>query len=220
MLGQQPGHEGRQLERDVEHDTIRQHAEPPDRYGSCGETSCTGGSALSRGSPAMSACLPIWGATPGSPLLRKPHYPGSSYVDWAGADGYSWTSERSDSSPNSFSGSSHPSAGGVCQPASRHSRAKMVSLRRHLEPTPPLFIQVYCGPRANFAAIRKVVYFGSVCKEFGRYFNCKLTWSSPAPAASCARADDRYSVPDIKVSSVARHAFDGGQCHVRTTAAG
>src|SRR5690348_6704137 len=59
MLRQQARYEGRQLERDIEHDTIRQHAEPPGRYGSCGETSCTGGSALSRRSPAMSACLPI-----------------------------------------------------------------------------------------------------------------------------------------------------------------
>jgi hypothetical protein len=71
MLRQQARHEGRQLERDIEHDTIRQHTETPGRYGSCGETFCTGGSALSRGSPAMSACLPICGATPGSLLLRK-----------------------------------------------------------------------------------------------------------------------------------------------------
>src|SRR6185437_6536589 len=58
VLCQEPGHEHRELERDVKDDTIRQHAEPPGRYGSCGETSCTGGSAPARGSPAMSACLP------------------------------------------------------------------------------------------------------------------------------------------------------------------
>ena len=80
VRGQQARHERDQWQRDVKDDTIGQHAEPPGRYGSCGETSCTGGSAPSRGSPVMSARLPVaarMGVTPrmsGSSLLRKPHY--------------------------------------------------------------------------------------------------------------------------------------------------
>lgn len=148
------------------------------------------------------------------------YYPGSSYVDWAGADSDKWTSEHSVSSPGFFSRSSRFSAGGIRQSAHCHSRAKMVSLRRHLEPGPPLFIQVNHGLCVNSAGVREVSYFDSACKKFGRYFNSKIFGSPPAPAASCALAGGRYSVPDIKVSRVARHAFDGGPCHVRTTAAG
>ena len=78
VLGQQARHEHRQLEGDVKGDTIGQHAEPPAGR-TCGETSCTGGSALSRGSPAyvrVSARMTVTPGTPGSPSLRKPHYVG------------------------------------------------------------------------------------------------------------------------------------------------
>ena len=80
VLGQQARHEQDQRQWDVKDDTIGQRAEPPGRYGSCGETSCTGGSAPSHGSPVMPACLPAPALTgvksrmPGSPLLRKPHW--------------------------------------------------------------------------------------------------------------------------------------------------
>jgi hypothetical protein len=58
VICEQPGHEHRQWQRDVKSDTIGQHAEPPGTEGILVETSCTGGSAPSRGSPVMSACLP------------------------------------------------------------------------------------------------------------------------------------------------------------------
>jgi hypothetical protein len=68
VICQQPGHEQHQWQRDVKDDTIGQHAEPPGRYGSCGETSCTGGSAPSQGSPVMSAHCPY---QPGWALSRE-----------------------------------------------------------------------------------------------------------------------------------------------------
>ena len=76
MSGQQARHEHRQWQRDVKDDTIGQHAEPPGTAGILVETSSTGGSASSRGSPCTSACPPRWALCremPGSPLLRKPH---------------------------------------------------------------------------------------------------------------------------------------------------
>src|SRR5712671_5653746 len=64
VLEQQLRHEQNQWKRDVKGDTIGQHAEPPGTEGTFSETSCTGGSAPSRGSPDMSACLPGWALRP------------------------------------------------------------------------------------------------------------------------------------------------------------
>ena len=71
--------EQHQWQRDVKGDTIRQHAEPPGRYGSCGETSCTGaprlpGDLLLCPRAARTSPMDVKSQMPCSPLLRKPQW--------------------------------------------------------------------------------------------------------------------------------------------------
>jgi glycosyl hydrolase family 26 len=120
------------------------------------------------------------------------YYPGSSYVDWVGADGYNWAPERPDSSWRSF--------GQIFSSFYRWGlstrKPLLVGEYGVVEGGPGAkaawFMQADHELRTQFPAIRAVVYFDSDHKAFGRYFNWRVTTSSSALAAFRAFADDRY----------------------------
>src|SRR5262249_43527117 len=62
--GQQPGHEQHRLDRDIEHDTIRQHVEPSGQMTGLWRDLFYRGLRAARGSPVMSTSLPIWASRP------------------------------------------------------------------------------------------------------------------------------------------------------------
>jgi hypothetical protein len=120
------------------------------------------------------------------------YYPGSSYVDWVGADGYNWAPERPDSSWRSF--------GQIFSSFYRWglSTGKPLLVGEYgvVEGAPGAkaawFMQADHELRRQFPAIRAVVYFDSDHEAFGRYFNWRVTSSPSALAAFRAFADDRY----------------------------
>lgn len=120
------------------------------------------------------------------------YYPGSSYVDWIGADGYNWAPERPDSSWRSF--------GQIFSSFYRWGlptgKPLLVGEYGVVEGAPGAkaawFMQADHELRTQFPAISAVVYFDSDHKAFGRYFNWRVTSSPSALAAFRAFADDRY----------------------------
>jgi hypothetical protein len=120
------------------------------------------------------------------------YYPGSSYVDWVGADGYNWAPERPDSTWRSF--------GQIFSSFYRWGlsvgKPLLVGEYGVVEGAPGAkaawFMQADHELRTQFGAIRAVVYFDSDHRAFGKYFNWRVTSSPSALAAFRAFADDRY----------------------------
>jgi len=120
------------------------------------------------------------------------YYPGRSFVDWAGADGYNWAPERPNVKWRSF------------------ATIFAAFYRWGVPAGVPLLIGEYGaveGPpgakagwfrqadqqlRSQFPGIHAVVYFNSDHVNFGQHFNWRVTTSPSALAAFRAFAGDPY----------------------------
>src|SRR5262249_59355472 len=105
---QQRGHEPDQLDRNIEHDTIRQHAEPR-RY--VDDLQRDPFYRRLRGRPkisgyvCVSAQMPATRQTPGSLLLRKPHFTSFSETGGPGQGGaWDWVTQKSGSNTSASGG--------------------------------------------------------------------------------------------------------------------
>jgi hypothetical protein len=120
------------------------------------------------------------------------YYPGSSYVDWVGADGYNWAPELPNASWRSFG----QIFSAFYQWGLSTGKPMVVGEYGTVEGAPGAkaawFMQADRALRKQFPAIRAVVYFNSDHENFGKYFNWKVTTSQSALAAFRAFANDPY----------------------------
>jgi hypothetical protein len=136
----------------------------------------------------------VWcpsGATFATGVAQR-YYPGSSYVDWTGADGYNWAPELPATTWRSFAQIFSSfyiwglSAG----------KPMLVGEYGTVEGTPGAkaawFRQADYQLRMDFPGIRAVVYFNSDHPDFGKNFDWRVTSSPSALAAFRAFANDPY----------------------------
>ncbi len=124
--------------------------------------------------------------------VAQAYYPGSSYVDWVGADGYNWAPELPHAKWRSFAEIFSP----FYQWGISTGKPLLVGEYGSVEGAPGAkaawFRQADQQLRTKFQAIRAVVYFNSDHPAFGRYFNWRVTTSQSALAAFRAFAQDQY----------------------------
>jgi len=119
-------------------------------------------------------------------------YPGNAYVDWIGADGYSWAPRQPGAPWRSF--------GQIFSAFYRWGRptgkpllvGEFGVLERRASEKAAWFAQADTELRTRFPAIRAVVYFNSDHRDFGRQFDWRVTTSPSALAAFRAFATDPY----------------------------
>ncbi len=119
-------------------------------------------------------------------------YPGHAYVDWIGADGYSWAPRQPGAPWRSF--------GQIFSAFYRWGRptgkpllvGEFGVLERRASEKAAWFAQADTELRTRFPAIRAVVYFNSDHRDFGRQFDWRVTTSPSALAAFRAFATDPY----------------------------
>ncbi len=128
------------------------------------------------------------------------YYPGNSYVDWIGADGYNWAPEVPDTPWRSFaqifasfyawgSAKDKPLLIGEYGTVEGQPGAKAAWFRQAAQQLP-----------TQFPAIRALVYFNSEHPDFGKSFDWRITTSPSSLAAFRAFANDPYfrARPPIK----------------------
>ena len=120
------------------------------------------------------------------------YYPGNAYVDWICADGYNWAPELPGASWTSFREIFAP----FYQWGRAVGKPMLIGEFGTVEGAPGAkaawYTQADRALRAQFPAIRAVVYFESDHQNFGRYFNWKVTTSQSALTAFRAFAHDPY----------------------------
>lgn len=136
----------------------------------------------------------VWcpsGATFATGVAQR-YYPGNSYVDWTGADGYNWAPELPATTWRSFAQifSSFYNWGLAAR------KPMLVGEYGTVEGTPGAkaawFRQADQQLRTLFPGIRAVVYFNSDHPDFGKNFDWRVTSSTSALAAFRAFANDPY----------------------------
>ena len=128
------------------------------------------------------------------------YYPGNSYVDWIGADGYNWAPEVPDTPWRSF--------GQIFATFYAWGSAKdkplLIGEYGSVEGRPGAkaawFRQAEQQLKTQFPAIRALVYFNSEHPDFGKSFDWRITTSTSSLAAFRAFAHDPYfrARPPIK----------------------
>lgn len=124
--------------------------------------------------------------------VAQAFYPGNSYVDWIGADGYNWAPELAGTPWRSF--------GQIFSPFYRWGlptgKPMLIGEYGTVEGSPGAkaawFRQADREIKKEFPALRAVVYFNSNHINFGKYFNWRVTSSKSALAAFRAFANDPY----------------------------
>jgi len=136
----------------------------------------------------------IWcpsGATFATGVAQR-YYPGNSYVDWTGADGYNWAPELPATTWRSFAQifSSFYTWGLSA------GKPMLVGEYGTVEGAPGAkaawFRQADYQLRTYFPGIRAVVYFNSDHPDFGKNFDWRVTTSHSALGAFRAFANDPY----------------------------
>lgn len=122
----------------------------------------------------------------------QPYYPGKSYVDWVGADGYNWAPELPGARWRSFGQIFAP----FYQWGLATGKPMLVGEFGTVEGAPGAkaawFAQADRALRTQFPAIRAVVYFNSDHQNFGQQFDWRVTTSRSALVAFRAFANDPY----------------------------
>jgi hypothetical protein len=136
----------------------------------------------------------VWcpSASPFGTGVAKAYYPGKSYVDWIGADGYNWAPERPDTTWRSF----EQIFAAFYTWGLPTGKPMLVGEFGSIEGAPGAkaawFTQADRALRTLFPAVRAVVYFNSEHRNFGKYFDWRVTSSRSALAAFRAFANDSY----------------------------
>lgn len=140
----------------------------------------------------------LWVWCPGSGNFSRgvaqKYYPGDSYVDWVGADGYNWAPGRAAASWRSFS----QIFSGFYRWGMTRGKPMLIGeygvMERGNGEKAAWYTQADQQLRTQFPAIRGIVYFDS--RHFnavsGKYFNWRVTSSPSALAAFRVFARDPY----------------------------
>jgi beta-mannanase len=120
------------------------------------------------------------------------YYPGNSYVDWVGADGYNWAPVMANFPLRSFAQIFEP----FYRWGLRTGKPMIIGEYGTVEGVPGAkaawFRQADRQIKTEFPALRAVVYFNSNRMNFDQYFNWRVTSSKSALTAFRAFANDPY----------------------------
>jgi Glycosyl hydrolase family 26 len=120
------------------------------------------------------------------------YYPGNSYVDWVGADGYNWAPEVAGLPWRSFMQIFEP----FYRWALPTGKPMLIGEYGTVEGAPGAkaawLRQADQEIKTEFPALRAVVYFNSNHMNFGMHFNWRVTSSGSALAAFKTFANDPY----------------------------